>query len=1832
VGKFIGRIEKPIDFFPTKPFANPYAFDTSGASPPKAHTMKVYLTYLLLFVFCWPLVSIWGQQAEPSYFRLTAREAAQLYASKPGRQPDSSFLHSPVSLQEVLQDRGHFMAVQAAGEWVELSIQSNDQLQVELLNNSPGLALIVLDEFQQRIDSARVFLEGKELRFSATKQCFYSARAPQLAMLEVRLPGHSAYFELERLQKKPFFLTWHYRRFARTRIGTAITWPLRVVGNPVRYIVRSVRRGHWSNPWRALFPARRNKQLLGYIALNQPIYRPGDTLRLKAYVSSPKGRPLSQPLQFSLNKGWQHLLNRTLSAEAPGVYCLNLPLSDSLRIDQTYEVRIEDPDKNDRTALRYSFRLEDYELDEVLYEARASQNNFHRGEACTLLLSAKTSNELPVPDAQAEVYLLSRGAKAFFADSLVLPDTLWQIKESLGTRGLWQLLIPDTLVPPVSLTLECHVYFNNSAGQMGFKSLTLQFEHQTNRSTRVDRSTAQVQAQGLRSADSIVLQLRNPLRLPIWFQVKTRHGLVESGFFQDSIWQWARRDPSSTRYHLYYQVQLEDDLWREQESFHYFPKEMHIELEGPRQVLPGQEASYKVSVKRGRGQIARGVDLSAGAINAQFGDKRSFSEPSIGFRREQEPQANTRFESSLAWRKFRQPMTGNWVQRLHLQDSAFYRYRYSPQVLSIWRDSSLRQDSFYRRVAQFAPFLVKAGRMQPIFLIYANRKLVYYYDTQDEHPYSFAGVAGYNQITIRTREAEYRLDSVWLRRGEKLELVINEDHWPPLNAPPHIQRIAVPSSFTQTEKKQINESVFVFHGLGQRDSLFIWDLPQNIHFVAAPKQGYKVGPLTSGAALTYVHLDHFKRFLWFEPGFAYAVDENRERLYAHEVVPMNKNQDLPRTRPYPALHQQLISPQAVRSTTRRRPNYDTPPHACIRCGAYQFEYPQGSNVVDSVRLDLIVLYHPLQKSSWLLNPTSRNLPALESGAYELILRNSQGLVLHKNIQIRRDTLLYQNLSGLPFQVADSVVQAILNNHPNISLNSNPSSFSTPLPHKTYLGKTRLIRGTVKDASGEPLIGVSVLVKGTTIGTVTDLDGSYSLEVPWGNPILVMNYTGYHQQEAFIGADNRMDATLEESTQLLSEVVVTGYGAASVRGQTSAVASLSGMVAGVSILENKPISLLDNNPLSLDDLPLENSPELRQNFHDYAFWQPILRSNRRGEAFFSVKFPDDITSWKTFVLAADKNLQAGVYQDYIRAYKPLMAQLNVPRFLLHGDQSSLNGKVLNYTKDSIALRTRFQVAGQTLVENQKTIREGLVEKQTLVAPAQGDSLTMSYTLETAAQYRDGEQRTIPLHPIGTLEAEGSFWIIERDTVMRFQDKNGTIHFRAEPNVLALLLEDVNYLSQYPYACNEQSASKLLGLLAEKQIRHILQQPFTGEKMLQSLVARLGKAQNADGNWGWWPNSGSNTWMSTYVLQALIQAQQAGYGHPALEKGLRALSHTWPNQRGTQRLSSLQTLLLAGQKIDTTGLYDTLRLPQQLLCDHSLSLWVQQALGYPLVMDSLFKYQQKDVFGGLFWEEKNARPWAYHWDNNRLHNALLAYELFKKTGHSEVLRAIRTHLLGSRGAVVQGLRSPFGWRNTLEVARVLKTILPDLLLSEAAGIGKLNLSGAIRGEVDKQALQASFDAQQVLKMDVTGAGLFFCTAYQQHWNTKPAAKADLFAVNTYFTQNGEPISTLQFGKSAQLVVEVEAKQEGQYVMIEIPIPAGCSYLNKTQSMHYPEVHREYFAEKVSVFCETLPLGKHHFVVDLEPRFAGQYTLNPAKVEEMYFPTLYGRNEVEQVKIKP
>ncbi len=101
-----------------------------------------------------------------------------------------------------------------------------------------------------------------------------------------------------------------------------------------------------------------------------------------------------------------------------------------------------------------------------------------------------------------------------------------------------------------------------------------------------------------------------------------------------------------------------------------------------------------------------------------------------------------------------------------------------------------------------------------------------------------------------------------------------------------------------------------------------------------------------------------------------------------------------------------------------------------------------------------------------------------------------------------------------------------------------------------------VTGTVTDETGKALPGVNVMVKGTTTGVITDLQGEYNIKVPSEESVLVFSFVGYLNEERVVGDQGVIDVTLSEDVQQLSEVVVIGYGAVKKSDLTGAVSSVN----------------------------------------------------------------------------------------------------------------------------------------------------------------------------------------------------------------------------------------------------------------------------------------------------------------------------------------------------------------------------------------------------------------------------------------------------------------------------------------------------------------------------------------------------------------------------------------------------------------------------------------------------------------------------------------------------
>ncbi|WP_372650884.1 SusC/RagA family TonB-linked outer membrane protein [Draconibacterium sp.] len=173
--------------------------------------------------------------------------------------------------------------------------------------------------------------------------------------------------------------------------------------------------------------------------------------------------------------------------------------------------------------------------------------------------------------------------------------------------------------------------------------------------------------------------------------------------------------------------------------------------------------------------------------------------------------------------------------------------------------------------------------------------------------------------------------------------------------------------------------------------------------------------------------------------------------------------------------------------------------------------------------------------------------------FETIEDQSEFKFLYNN-----DLLVNKNYDNL--QITDKTVEQIL----DVVLNGTGNRYSVlennliVISPSVGAAQQGLIKGKVTDIKGEPLIGATIVVKGTTIGDITDINGEYVItNVPVGDQTLIVSFIGYSSQEIEVSGDGTYDITLKEDVVGLDEVVVVGYGTVKKSDLTGALSQVKG---------------------------------------------------------------------------------------------------------------------------------------------------------------------------------------------------------------------------------------------------------------------------------------------------------------------------------------------------------------------------------------------------------------------------------------------------------------------------------------------------------------------------------------------------------------------------------------------------------------------------------------------------------------------------------------------------
>ncbi|MBR9859605.1 hypothetical protein GYB22_02420 [bacterium] len=620
--------------------------------------------------------------------------------------------------------------------------------------------------------------------------------------------------------------------------------------------------------------------------------------------------------------------------------------------------------------------------------------------------------------------------------------------------------------------------------------------------------------------------------------------------------------------------------------------------------------------------------------------------------------------------------------------------------------------------------------------------------------------------------------------------------------------------------------------------------------------------------------------------------------------------------------------------------------------------------------------------------------------------------------------------------------------------------------------------------------------------------------------------------------------------------------------------------------------------------------IRQSFSDLGFWQEFIFTDENGEATIDVKFPDDITTWKTQYIAMHINGLTGQTSGRINSYLPVSAELSTSRFLIEGDSLVFKGVLKNKTGQGFKTQSSFSYNGQEIWDRSDSLKQvssyDLAFRQTGVQ----DKDTFLFKMETEEGIKDAELRTVEVLRKGLSIAEGNYITCNKDSsyVLELEEET-QLYFLDQP--ISVLIKNLEDVINYEYLCNEQIASKLRAQVllhnAPKGPLSKLKDPLD----LKKWITKLEENQHSNGSWSWWGAKGNNLWMTCYTLEALHEASQIGYGAKGIAKGINYLENYMTHASNYEK----QVILHCFLNLNHPYAYEV-HIPEGENIDELILIArIKQRLGQQPDIETLIAESSKDALGGIYW--KNNR---FSFGSPELRNTIYMYELLK-SNRNPIQKQVHQYLM-NQSLVFNSL-------NTYESIWLVEAVFKDELAEyDEESVAYVKIEG---DELEKELKH--FDGVKLpagkYVIRINTDHLVYLSTSHRSFVPEPEIDSNLYQIQSYFIQNGDTVSKLQAGKEAQLIVKINVKSASSYLSLAVPIPSSCSYVDPGYSLRYLS-HTEEYRDHKNFYFENLEEGTYTIPIQLLPRFEGEFTLNPVLLEQMYFPMLNGNNELKLVEV--
>ena len=700
------------------------------------------------------------------------------------------------------------------------------------------------------------------------------------------------------------------------------------------------------------------------------------------------------------------------------------------------------------------------------------------------------------------------------------------------------------------------------------------------------------------------------------------------------------------------------------------------------------------------------------------------------------------------------------------------------------------------------------------------------------------------------------------------------------------------------------------------------------------------------------------------------------------------------------------------------------------------------------------------------------------------------------------------------------------------------------------------------------------------------------------------------------------------------------------------------------------------------------PKIRKLFPDTALWLAEVRTDQAGHAQAQLNFPDSLTTWRATLRGATLDTKVGSAVNRVIVRKNVMVRLAAPRFFRQGDDVTVSTIVHNYLTSDKTAQMSLDVKGLDIQETgakQVTVPTKSEQRVDWHVHAQNvhesDLLAKALTNEES----DAMEVTLPVIPFGVKMADSKSGAVstptgQAQTTVNLPGDPATaapnLSVSISPSIAGSIFGALDYLTEYPYGCTEQTMSSFLPnvvvarAMKDLKLESTINTPEL-QKKIKAGLDRLYDFQHEDGGWGWWKEDDSSVFMTAYVVSGLAQAKAAGYDvkPSALANGENFLKkQLQEHERMRAELRAYVVYALALDKASDSKMLDDAYRARGGMSSQGLSM-----LGLALYtagdsraseIAGLVEKQVQAMEMEAYWPSEYDSLMEFYIDDSVESTAFALRLLSLTKPDSPLLPKAATWLVNHRDG-------GYYWISTKQTAMVVFGLLEyikvthefdadfsaDVYVNDNKVLSRhFTRADAMKSELPRVTLPTDqlHQGANSVRIQKSGSGRLYWSARGEYYSgDKRNFQNNKFSLNItrdYYRlapqQAGEKIvydlQPLQGEVHSGDVIAVRLSVNGsewRYLLVEDPIPAGAEFIqrddlyeirNRTDWWGFWFTRREFHDDRAAFF-QTYFKGHQEYVYLLKVVNPGKFRISPASVQPMYQPSVLSTTDAAYMEVK-